>query len=246
LSFALRYLVFEASPAFEDRGGRMPIGALDTLLAIKILGLVPGLKASDQRVATVLLEHFNRRTGQCDPGLTRISELLGISVRTVIRSNTRLEASGLFRKVRHGGYGNRNSYQPVWSSFTEHQALWQAKMQYKSKSRVPDVSPASRHACHVQHDSAVTQTCSTNTSQPTYSSGLPKKRLSGKSSSAAARDEAERRWSSAITDQFRDTPGTHAQVIQAITAVISEAATDAELQRPGAGFDHIINELKLA
>lgn len=107
------------------------------------LGLVPGLKASDQRVATVLLEHFNRRTGQCDPGLTRISELLGISVRTVIRSNSRLEASGLFRKVRHGGYGNRNSYQPVWSRFTEYQALWQAKMQYKSKSRVPDVSPAS-------------------------------------------------------------------------------------------------------
>jgi hypothetical protein len=224
----------------------MSIEALETLLAIKILGLVPGLKGSDQRVATVLLEHFNRRTGQCDPGLTRISELLGISVRTVIRSNTRLEASGLFRKVRHGGYGNRNSYQPVWSRFTEHQALWQAKMKYKSRSGVPVVSPASRHDCHVQHDSTVTQTCSTNTSQPTYSSGLPKKRWSGKSSSAAARDEAERRWSRAITDRFRSTPVTYAQVIEAITVDISKAATDAELQRSGAGCDHIMRELKLA
>jgi hypothetical protein len=234
----------------------MPINPLDTLLAIKVLGLVEGLGANDRRVAAILIEHFNRKTGRCDPGIARISELLGISERTVIRANQRLEASGLFRKVRHGGYGNRNSYQPVWSRFAEYQASWQAKMQYRSKSRMTASSSAMRQGCHIQHDNAVTQTYSTNPSQLTCSSGLPKKQvnesnarpiasLSSKGSSAAARDEAERRWNRELDERFRSKPVTYAEIIEAITPAIQNAATDAELKRRGAGIACIIKELKL-
>jgi hypothetical protein len=234
----------------------MPVKPLDTLLAIKVLGLVEGLGANDRRVAAILIEHFNRKTGQCDPGIARMSELLGISERTVIRANQRLEASGLFRKVRHGGYGNRNSYQPVWTLFAEYQASWQAKMQFKSKSRMTVSSPPMRHGCHVQHDNTVTQTCSTNPPQLTCSSGLPKKRidessanrfvnLNGKRSSAAARDEAERRWSRDLDERFRSKPVTYAEIVEAITPEIQIAATEAEFRRNGAGIACIIKELKL-
>ena len=84
----------------------MPIQRLDTLLALKAIHLASGLNANERRVAAALLEHFNRRTGQCDPSLERIAELLGISTRTVIRSTHRLDRAGLFKKTRHGGHFN--------------------------------------------------------------------------------------------------------------------------------------------
>src|SRR5262245_52532918 len=64
----------------------MKVRPLDTLLAAKVLALAPDLNANDRRVATTLIEHFNRRNSVCDPGQDRIAQLLGISTRTVIRS----------------------------------------------------------------------------------------------------------------------------------------------------------------
>src|SRR5260370_14673872 len=93
----------------------MAIRRLDTLLALKVLTLVPELNASDRRVAGALLEHFNRNTGQCDPSLPRIADLLGLSTRTVMRSNQRLEAARLFNKTRPGARSPRHSSQPNWS-----------------------------------------------------------------------------------------------------------------------------------
>lgn len=76
---------------------------IDTLLAIKTLNLVPGLRQSDRIIGTTLIEHFNRRTGRCDPGIERLAKLTNYSTRTVIRATRRLEAAALIRKVRHGG-----------------------------------------------------------------------------------------------------------------------------------------------
>src|SRR4051812_48497456 len=97
----------------------MAVKGLDTLLAIKVINLVPDLRPSDRRVGVALIEHYNRRTGRCDPGLERIATLLSISTRTVIRSTERLHVMGLFHKVRHGGWSNRNSYKPNWVRFAE-------------------------------------------------------------------------------------------------------------------------------
>jgi len=105
----------------------MAVRRIDTLLALKAVSLAPQLKENDQRDAAVLIEHFNRETGQCDPGLKRIADLLGISTRTVIRSIQRLEVAGLVRKVRHGGHLNRNHYELVWSRFQEIEAEWRVK-----------------------------------------------------------------------------------------------------------------------
>jgi hypothetical protein len=236
----------------------MHVKPLDTLLAIKVLGLglLPGLKANDQRVGIVLLEHFNRQNGRCDPGLDRVAHLLGISERTVMRANSRLERAGLFRKVRHGGLGNRNSYTPIWSAFQANEAAWRARMQKKTKFDVTNMSPDTRQTGHVRPDNAVTQTCSNNLHHETYSTGLPRKqggapglhRLPkelGKRSLDAARDEAERRWNRELDARFRSKPITYFEIVEAMTSEIQSSATDAELGRHGAGIDYIIKRLRL-
>lgn len=91
----------------------------DILIALKAINLTQGIGNRDRRVAAALLDHFNRKTGQCDPSIKRLSGLLGISERTVFRSLQRIEADRLFKRARHGGHINRNSYEPNWPRFRE-------------------------------------------------------------------------------------------------------------------------------
>ena len=154
----------------------MPVSALDTLLAIKVINLVAGLSPSDRSVGVALIEHFNRRTGRCDPGLDRISKLLGICNRTAIRATQKLAKAGLFRKVRHGGWSNRNRYEPNWSRFTELEAAWKQKLKMESLSRRANLSPATGQSCHMDGDSAVTQTCRDNLHKLTCSKSYPRVR----------------------------------------------------------------------
>src|SRR5690242_5029263 len=102
----------------------MAIRSLDTLLALKALCLAPGLNSNQRRVGAALIEHFNRKTGQCDPGHGRLAYLLSIDKRTAIRCTQALVASGLFEKVRHGGRSSRNLYVPCWSRLSEICADW--------------------------------------------------------------------------------------------------------------------------
>jgi hypothetical protein len=235
------------------------VRAIDTLLAIKALGLVPGLSANDRRIATVLLEHYNRRTGQCDPGLERIAQLLQISTRTVMRANRRLEAASLFRKVRHGGHLNRNSYEPKWTRFADLEAAW--RRQFKKKNphtQATNVSPEGGQPCHFLGDSAVTQTCRSNLQKETCSKSLPKKEMGdsvsfspyrgvteGTRPGEAALVEAERRWTDAVHRRFAALPVTHAEVIEAIDQSMRIAATEAEMKRRGDGLVYLLCKLKI-
>jgi hypothetical protein len=246
-----------AQRSIFGNGRQMPKQRLDTLLALKALHLVLGLTANDRRVAAVLLEHFNRRTNQCDPSLRRIARLLGISTRTVIRSNHNLERAGLFKKTRHGGHFNRNFYEPIWSRFGEIEAEWRARFR-TARSLMTEMSPVGCQPCHVDGDSSDSQTCSSNLLNETCSKGLPKKEQKDKASSSwssstpvgtpsaqAARVEAERRWTHALHKQFGHLPVTYAQIIDRIDAPMQEAATDAEMLRHGAGLLHILRELRI-
>jgi hypothetical protein len=238
---------------------RMAIQRLDTLLALKAVHLVPGLTANDRRVAAGLLEHFNRKTGQCDPSLERMAELLRISARTVIRSNHRLERAGLFKKTRHGGHFNRNSYEPMWSRFREIEAAWSARFKRKANPSRPEVSHAQGQACHGEGDNPVTQTCRSNLLKETYKNGLPKEekgrgtesssRASGPTAGTRSRDAAEtaaeRRWNDALHVQFGSLPLTYGEILQAIDAEMQAAATAAEMRCRGAGLKYILNRLRL-
>jgi DNA-binding MarR family transcriptional regulator len=236
----------------------MAVRRIDTLLALKAVSLASGLKENDRRVAAALIEHFNRDTGQCDPGLKRIADLLGISARTVIRSVRRLEVAGLVRKVRHGGHLNRNHYELVWSRFQQIEAEWRARFARSAQSRVTEMSPTECQLCHMGRDSSGTQTCRTNLLNETCSKRLPKKQQAGRAfsssssttangtrSSQAARVEAERRWTDALHERFAHLPVTYAEIIDLIDTPMREAANDAEMRRRGSGLLHILRELQI-
>jgi len=237
----------------------MHVRPLDTLLAIKVLSTGAGLNGNDVRVAATLLEHYNRKTGQCDPGLKRIAGVLSISTRTVIRANQKLEGAGLFRKMRHGGHGNRNSYEPNWSRFAELEAAWRAKLKREAQLRTTNVSPATGQHCQLGNDTAVTQTYIINNLPKETFSKRPSKEENkhgrfverqlnstlGKRSADAARDEAERRWTTAVQRRFVASPITYGEIVNAIDEAMRSAATDAELARRGAGLGYILRRLKL-
>jgi predicted transcriptional regulator len=236
----------------------MMIRPLDTLIAIKAINLMPDLRESDRRVAVTLIEHFNRKTGRCDPGLKRMADLLGYSERTIIRSTERLERAGLIRKVRHGHYSNRNHYEPNWARFAELNAAWDEKMRAKSRRR--EVSPSAGQQSHVEGDSRVTQTCRINRPESTCSRGHPKEALgesttrgrareaaqSGQRSADAARTEAERRWSDALLKYFEGKPLSYAEAVEAIDVEMAASATDAEVRQRGAGFVYLLSELRIS
>lgn len=233
----------------------MTVRAIDTLLAVKVLNVMPGLSSSDRRVGVALIEHFNRKTGRCDPGIDRIAKLLGLCTRTIIRSTNKLQKMGLFSKVRHGGYSNRNSYQPNWPRFAELEEAWRQKMKLHSLSRRPGLSSASRQPCHIHGDNGVAQTCIANLQKQTCSTGWPngsngaaRANRSGSgtiSSRNAALRAAERRWTEALRLEFASRPDAYAQAIEAIDSNMQRAASEAEMRSRGAGLAHILAQLKM-
>jgi predicted transcriptional regulator len=153
--------------------------ALDTLIAHKMINLSDALSGTDKRVATVLIDHFNRKTGQCDPSINTIAELLGVSPRTVVRSIARLVKSGLFRKIKHGGKFHRNSYEPVWSVFRQLDDAWSDRRKARRAAfRSPNVSLCKGQPCHSVDDQDVTQTYLKNHFKETLRAAPPKSQQS--------------------------------------------------------------------
>jgi predicted transcriptional regulator len=235
----------------------MKVRPLDTLLAIKMLGLIPALNANDRRVAVAIVEHFDRKKGRCDPGMKRIASLLGISTRTVIRSVQKLHRLGLIRRVRHGGRYNQNAYEPAWSRFQEDEKQWRTKFREDSNRRkAKELSLTSCQQSQLPGDKVVEQTCSTNLSELTYVGGHPNKQLKRERNERdsiptrmtprdAARDAAERRWMQQLNERFSRTPITYGEIIQAVTDEIRAEATEHELHRPGTGLRWVVARLKL-
>ncbi|MDH4439719.1 MAG: helix-turn-helix domain-containing protein [Rhizobium sp.] len=100
----------------------------DILFAHKALNLAPGLSAGDRQVAGAIIDHYNKRTGQCDPSVGRLATLLGVGERTVKRATETLCNLKLFSKVSHGGKQHRASYVPNWDRFSAIVADWDRRM----------------------------------------------------------------------------------------------------------------------
>lgn len=90
-------------------------------IAQKALG-TSGMSASVIKVAFALLEHFNLKTGRCDPGMPLLAKKLHIEKRTVQRAIKHLVDEGLFARTRHGGRGHANAYQINWVLMAERAA----------------------------------------------------------------------------------------------------------------------------
>lgn len=222
----------------------MPVKPLDTLLAIKIINLAPGLRASDRRVATALIEHFNRKTGRCDPSLERISFLLALSTRTIMRSVKRLEEAGLFKRIRHGGYFSRNRYEPNWARFNDLECEWRQRFKRGKHSQSTYLSGMGGHLSHLGDDKIVTQTYRTNLNQLTSPANRRTIRDRAPSNWEAAKVAAERRWTSALHQHFSTLPDVYAAIIEAIDPSLQEAATNIEINNRGAGLTLILAKLE--
>jgi len=206
---------------------------------------MPNLRPNDRRVLALLIEHFNRKTERCDPGLDRISALLGVSSRTVIRSIHRLEAAGLLKKIRHGGFSHRNSYEPNWTRFFDFERIWNDRFRRSANTRRPQLTPSHRHPSHLEGDRTVNQTFKANPHQQTYSDSRQGGLSTPPTSAEAAAVEAERRWTTALHQHFAPMPTTYGEVIAAIDPSMRDAATNAELKRRGAGIGYIFRQLRL-
>jgi hypothetical protein len=66
---------------FEHLIGKiiMQTGPSDTFVAHKAISLAEDLTGTEKRVAATIIDHFNRKTGRCDPALGSIARLLGVS-----------------------------------------------------------------------------------------------------------------------------------------------------------------------
>lgn len=157
----------------------------DLTIAFKAIGL-SDLPDGHKRVAAALLDHFNRKTGRCDPSMETMALLLRLSRRSVVRALNRLVREGFFDRDRHGGNFYCNQYYPVWRKFREVEAKWASLRElHRSRFNRTKVSLPPCHAGHFDGDSDDTQTYSHhNNSYETNSEGLPKRESINQSSQA--------------------------------------------------------------
>lgn len=91
-------------------------GKNDMLFAFIAIAGDPDLSGSYKTVAAKILKHFNRKTGQCDPGTETLARLANVTRKTVITATDVLHERGLIHKISHGGHSHRASYQPNWEA----------------------------------------------------------------------------------------------------------------------------------
>src|SRR5260370_30873270 len=165
--------------------------APNTLIAHKAISLAAELSNSEKRVAAAIIDHFNRRTGQCDPSLDCIAELIGMSRRTVIRATDRLQKLGFISRIRHGGHYHRNSYEPVWSRFLQVEADWKSRRSARrARFDAPKLSSCSGQSRHVGGDTADPQTCTSNLLKETSDEKAPLQKSAARSASNDKRGSA--------------------------------------------------------
>mgnify|MGYP002713090317 CR=1 FL=1 len=144
----------------------------DILFAHVAINLAPDLSGTARRVAAAIIGHFNRKTGQCDPSVSRLAELLGINRATVLRATAEL-CSGpdrLFDKRSHAGKGHRAKYMPRWDLFQAIVSDWNARMKTgaapeKSSPKVAKLRRSRSQSCDVKGRSSATQTYLRNLSK---------------------------------------------------------------------------------
>jgi hypothetical protein len=235
----------------------MAVKPINTLLALKVLTYAPGLTANARAVGAVIVDRYNRKSGQCDPGLDGIAAHLGINSRTVMRSVSRLEVAGLLRKLRHGGHGNRNQYEPIWERFNALEEEWRARLKQRRSPADQKLSSSPRQGCHLEGDGVVTQTYRSNLHKLTYSRSRPNEEIGKECSSTskaiaftprfrdASEAEAERRWTTALHECFGSLEVTYGEIIEVITPEIQAEATAVELTQRGSGIAFVLRRLKL-
>lgn len=246
------------------------IDYLSITIAFKVIALADDMTTAERQVGATLLDSFNRKTGQCDPSLDRLARLLNVHRRTVSRVISKLEAKGLFRKIRHGGYSHRNQYEPIWTKFVDLETKWRSRFAAAARHRRTEMSRLPGQDGPAAVGKNATQTCSSNQSNltlghyrsseagndTTLSSAGKGSATKGPGSTNwtptcfvrpptvrsadAARAAAERRWSHDLWQRFASRADLYASLVDFIDEPIRALATDAELRTRGRGLALLI------
>ncbi|MGO6724283.1 helix-turn-helix domain-containing protein [Rhizobium ruizarguesonis] len=145
----------------------------NVFFAYKALSVAPDLSASERRVAGAIIDHFNRKTGQCDPSIERLSSLLEVDEKSVRRATSRLCERGLFKKASHGGKSHRASYLPCWAEFRQIVGNWELSMRSRSCAgnngdNRAEMSGSTGQECPVEPDKNALQTLGINLSNEPF------------------------------------------------------------------------------
>ncbi|KAA0078149.1 helix-turn-helix domain-containing protein [Tardiphaga sp. P9-11] len=244
----------------------MPPEKYDIMFAMKAIGLSEQLSGSDKQVAFAILDHYNRRTGRCDPSRETLSKLVNITPRTVSRSISKLTGTRLFKIARHGGYYNCNSYCPNWRLYRELEEVWKKRrVACSRRTGQQKLAPSSGQNCPLTSDEPVYQTNPSNSILLTSVKVQPSPAQVGQSSRSytgvtvasaprkqwdattlsveAARSAAEKRWNEDLIIQFGHDASVYGRIVEAVSPQLLERATGAEMQRRGSGLTFLMKEL---
>lgn len=185
-----------------------PIRENDILFAYKALTFVDGLSLSAVRVGGAILDHFNHKTGQCDPSVERLAALLGMDRASVLRATKALHDAGLIEKIKHGGHSHRTCYLPCWAKLNAVVADWSAAMKgvgsrVESKKLtsgiVAKMRPSQSQECDFDSRRIATQTYRSNlANKPEHEDtdgrqAEPERKRSDSGREKKLRDEKQRR-----------------------------------------------------
>jgi hypothetical protein len=158
-------------PPIQDRIIMLP-KKFDMTFALKAISLSREVTGTDKRISAALLDHFNRKTGRCDPSYDTLAKLLGINRRTVGRGIKKAVKAKLFTMITHGGINNCNAYQPSWIYYRELDERWKLERRKHADRFSPQkMSSLPGQTCSLPKGETDLQTCSTKfiplTSSPT-------------------------------------------------------------------------------
>lgn len=74
------------------------------------------LPPASRLVGAVILDHYNRDTGRCDPSVERIGRISGLHERSIRRAAALLDELGLIARRVHGGRRHRNAFAPDFAA----------------------------------------------------------------------------------------------------------------------------------
>ena len=243
------------------------VTSLDTLLAYKAICLMDHLSPAERRVLAAIIDHFNRKDGECDPSIDRLAKLLGLHRRTILRAVERLDETRLIVRVVHGGKHQRNSYEPAWPLFQEVEKDWSAAM--KRGRKVANLSADRWRSCRLTGGEDATQTYSRNLSSKPVSLSADEndaphhvkdrerkwqarqkiaqsKVLTLQSTSVGEAADASnlRRWDADVRTYFEKDIDAYAAVVELIDINLQKAATAAERKRYGNGLRVILDHIR--
>ncbi len=93
--------------------------------ALYVLALL-GLPKSHMKVGAVLIWRANRRSGRCDPSVSRIAYDVGIGERSVYQALKALEKADFLTRARYRGGAFTNAYSINWPGIRAKHEAWEA------------------------------------------------------------------------------------------------------------------------